>query len=116
MIQYIGRVQRSEYSPVIYDSKVEYLRNILNNGISILESLRSGINNKFDELILAFEGSQFYVSSSETLSAIDCLELQISVEEFKPDVAWQVREVDYISAGSIKTNFSLAFILQYFSQ
>ncbi len=99
LVQYIGRVQRSEHAPVIYDyrdSKIEYLENLFKQRNKYYRKLASaGQLTKPDELILVFNGAQFYINTTEPLFTIYCLDLPIPVEEFKQDTAWKIRVIDY---------------------
>ncbi|HXL57373.1 MAG TPA: DEAD/DEAH box helicase, partial [Chitinophagaceae bacterium] len=99
LVQYIGRVQRSEYSPVIYDyrdQKVDYLDNLFKQRNKHYRKLaKAGQLTRLDELILIFSGTQFYINTAEVLLSIDCLELPIPVEGFKPNIIWKLRVIDY---------------------
>lgn len=97
LIQYIGRVQRSNVTPVIYDYKdyqVEYLDNLFKQRNRYYRKLSSsGHLKKFDELIIIFEADLCYIDQNEF--AIECLDLPLAVESFNPDTVWKIRVLNY---------------------
>ncbi len=99
LIQYIGRVQRSAVTPIIYDYKdyrIEYLANLFKQRNKYYRKLlKADQLSKFDEFILVFKGKEFYISETEKLLSIDCLELPLQVEQFKEDTAWKIRVINY---------------------
>ena len=99
LVQYIGRVQRSPVTPIIYDYKdyrIEYLTNLFKQRNKYYRKLmKAGQLTKFDELILVFKGTEFYINETEEFLSMDCLELPLQVEQFKEDIAWKIRVINY---------------------
>lgn len=99
LIQYIGRVQRSVLTPVIYDyrdGKVEYLSNLFRERKKYYRQLLK--NNKlsrFDELVLVFKEKMFYINETDQLLEINCIDLPLPVEHFIDNIAWKIRVIDY---------------------
>jgi superfamily II DNA or RNA helicase len=97
LIQYMGRVQRSNTAPVIYDYrdyKIEYLDNLYKQRNKYYRKLmHTGQLKKYDELLVIFEKDQFYINANEF--SIECLDLPMAVEEFNPDIIWKLRVLDY---------------------
>ena len=99
LVQYIGRVQRSKYSPIIYDYKdykIEYLLNLFKERNKYYRKLlKDNKLSKFEELILIFKGREFFINETEILLAIDCIELPFPIEAFINNIAWKIRILDY---------------------
>lgn len=120
LVQYIGRVQRSECAPVIYDyrdNKIDYLNNLFKQRNKYYRKLaKAGQLTKLDELVLVFDGNYFYINTSDVLLPINCLDLPDCIEEFKPGIAWRIRVIDYneetgeLFAEIIDYNFSFSSI------
>ncbi|MES2329308.1 MAG: DEAD/DEAH box helicase family protein [Bacteroidota bacterium] len=95
LIQYIGRVQRSPVPPVIYDyrdHKIDYFNNLFRQRNKYYRKLmKSGQLTLLDELVLVFNGVDFYINTTDKLLSIDCLDLPLPVERFKDDVIWKLR-------------------------
>lgn len=99
LIQYIGRVQRSPVTPIIYDYKdyrIEYLTTLFKQRNKYYRKLlKAGQLSKFDELILVFKGTEFYINETEKLMFIDCLEIELPLKQFKEGIAWKLRVIQY---------------------
>lgn len=99
LVQYIGRVQRSPVTPIIYDYRdyrIEYLTTLFKQRNKYYRKmLKSGQLSKFDELILVFKGTEFYINETEKLLSIDCFDLPLPVEQFKEDISWKIRVINY---------------------
>jgi len=99
LIQYIGRVQRSPIKPIIYDyndHRVEYLRTLFKQrNKHYRKLLQIGQVKPFEEMVLQFNGKEFFIESPENSFPIDCLDLPIPIEQFIPDVCWKVRVISY---------------------
>jgi len=57
--------------------------------------MKAGQLKSLDELMLIFNGPSFYVNNSENFLSIDCLDLQLPVQEFKDGVVWKLRVNEY---------------------
>lgn len=99
LIQYIGRVQRSESIPVIYDYRdkhIEFLENQFRQRNKYYRKLlNSGNLNKFDQLLLLFDGDIVMINSADYLLPISCLDIETPIERFKEGVAWLVQVLNY---------------------
>jgi superfamily II DNA or RNA helicase len=107
MIQYLGRVQRTEATPVIYDYRdihVDYLEKLFRQRSRFYQKLlRTGQIQRLDELILIFNEDKVFINTDATILQIDQLDLPIQVEKFKPEVAWKIRVLNYDEeCGEIK--------------
>ncbi|MGI8583984.1 MAG: hypothetical protein ACR2KX_17445 [Chitinophagaceae bacterium] len=98
LIQYIGRVQGSVITPLIYDFRdiqIEYLNNLFKQRNKHYRKLISaGQLRKLDELQLLFNGITFTFNSN-TEFAIDCLDLPLPVENFYPGTIWKLRVLNF---------------------
>jgi superfamily II DNA or RNA helicase len=99
MIQYLGRVQRTEIAPVIYDYRdiqVDYLEKLFRQRSRFYQKLlRTGQIQRLDELTLIFNEDKVFINTDAIILQIDQLDLPIQVEKFKPDVAWKIRILNY---------------------
>ncbi|HTF28767.1 MAG TPA: DEAD/DEAH box helicase [Flavitalea sp.] len=99
LVQYIGRVQRSQVAPVIYDYRdyrIEYFNNLFKQRNKYYRKLmKAGQQVKFDEILLVFQGAGFYVNTDDILLPVDCLDLPLPVEQFMDGVVWKLRINSY---------------------
>ncbi|MCF1715821.1 DEAD/DEAH box helicase [Flavihumibacter sp. RY-1] len=99
LIQYIGRVQRSENIPFIYDYRdkhIEFLENQFRHRNKYYRKLlNSGNLKKFDQLLLLFDGDIVMINSADCLLPISCLDIETPIERFKEGVAWLVQVLNY---------------------
>ena len=99
LMQYIGRVQRGETSPIIYDYRdtyIDYLENLFRQRNRYYQKLlHSGQLKKYDELVLIFNEDKVYINTEASTLPISCLDLPIEAEKFKDDIAWKVRVLNY---------------------
>jgi superfamily II DNA or RNA helicase len=99
LIQYIGRVQRSENIPVIYDYRdthIEFLENQFRQRNKYYRKiLNTGNLKKFDQLLLIFDEDVVMVNSAEYRLPISCLDIETPIERFKDGVAWLVQVLNY---------------------
>lgn len=99
LIQYIGRVQRAEITPVIYDYRdlyVAYLEKQFRQRNHYYKKLvNTGQLQKFDELTLLFNEQTVCINSEDFILPISCLDLPIEVEKFKEDTVWKLRVLNY---------------------
>lgn len=99
LIQYIGRVQRSENIPVIYDYRdthIEFLENQFKQRNKYYRKLLNTRDlKKFDQLLLIFDEDVVMVNSAEYRLPISCLDIQTPIERFKDGVAWLVQVLNY---------------------
>lgn len=108
LIQYIGRVQRSENIPVIYDYRdthIEFLENQFKQRNKYYRKLlNTGDLKKFDQLLLIFDDDVVMVNSAEYRLPISCLDIDTPFERFKEGVAWQVQVLNYnVDTGELMT-------------
>lgn len=105
LIQYIGRVQRSINTPIIYDYRdlyIDYLEKQFRQRNQYYKKLlNAGQLHKFDELLLIFDGQRVYIDSTEYSISINCLELPIEIENFKEGVIWKIRILSYDEDSAI---------------
>ncbi|SEP10300.1 Superfamily II DNA or RNA helicase [Niastella yeongjuensis] len=99
MIQYLGRVQRTEATPIIYDYRdkhVDYLEKLFRNRSRYYQRLlHTGQIQRLDELMLVFNEDKVFINTDATILQIDQLDLPIQVEKFKTEVAWKIRVLNY---------------------
>src|SRR5690606_16523230 len=116
LIQYIGRVQRAEITPVIYDYRdlyVAYLEKQFRQRNHYYKKLmNAGQLQKFDELTLLFNEQTVCINSEHFILPISCLDLPIEVEIFKEDTVWKVRVLNYDEESAELTTE----IMDYFGQ
>ncbi|MBV7533785.1 DEAD/DEAH box helicase [Chitinophaga sp. sic0106] len=99
LIQYIGRVQRSSTSPIIYDYrdiKIEYLEKLFKQRNKYYRKLqKAGQLQQHDELLLLFDGDKVYLDQKNNALPISILDLPFEIKQFKKDVAWRIRILNY---------------------
>lgn len=131
LVQYMGRVQRTEITPIIYDYRdihIDYLEIQFKQRNRFYRALtNAGQIRKFDELILIFNEDKVYVNTEDFVLPISCLELPMDVSRFKGGIVWKLRVlsndeetgqlvteiVDYHANPEIKMSkqYSLQFLL-----
>ena len=99
LIQYIGRVQRTEIIPIIYDYRdinIDYLEGQFRQRNRYYRKLmNAGQIQKFNELTLLFSENAVFVNSDACVLPISCLDLSLEIEKFKEGIAWKVRVLSY---------------------
>ncbi|MEJ7736988.1 MAG: DEAD/DEAH box helicase family protein [Chitinophagaceae bacterium] len=99
LIQYIGRVKRSPVAPVIYDYRdyrIEYFNNLFKQRNKYYRKLmKAGQLTNVDEILLIFQGSGFYINTTDILLPIECIDLPLPVEKFNDDIVWKLRVNSY---------------------
>jgi superfamily II DNA or RNA helicase len=99
LIQYIGRVQRTETTSIIYDYRdihIDYLDNQFKQRNKYYRKLlNAGQLKKFDELLLIFNEDKVWVNTDACVLPISCLDLFVEVEQFREGIAWKVRVLEY---------------------
>ena len=99
LIQYIGRVQRAEITPVIYDYRDKYVayleKQFKQRNRHYKKLLNTGQLQKFDELTLFFNEETVSINSEDFTLPINCLDLPVEVEKFKEEVMWKLRVLSY---------------------
>ena len=99
LIQYMGRVQRTEVTPIIYDYRdihIDYLeKQFRQRNRHYKKLMNTGQIKKFDELTLLFNESTIFVNSDACVLPISCLDLSLGIEKFKEGIAWKVRVLSY---------------------
>lgn len=104
MVQYLGRVQRTEAIPVIYDYRdihVDYLEKLFKQRSRYYQRLlHTGQIQRLDELTLIFNEDKVFINTDVTILQIDQLDLPIQVERFKTETAWKIRVLNYDEENS----------------
>jgi len=99
LIQYMGRVQRTEVTPIIYDYRdihIDYLeKQFRQRNRHYKKMMNTGEIKKFDELALLFNENKIFVNSDVCVLPISCLDLSLEIEKFKEGIAWKVRVLSY---------------------
>jgi superfamily II DNA or RNA helicase len=99
LIQYIGRVQRTETTSIIYDYRdihIDYLDNQFKQRNKYYRKLlNAGQLKKFDELLLIFNQDKVWINSDACILPISCLDLFVEVEYFREGIFWKIRVLDY---------------------
>jgi superfamily II DNA or RNA helicase len=99
LIQYMGRMQRTEVTPIIYDYRdihIDYLEKQFRQRNRYYKKLmNTGQIKKFDELTLLFNENTIFVNSDACVLPISCLDLSLGIEKFKEGIAWKVRVLSY---------------------
>lgn len=99
LIQYIGRVQRSEITPVIYDYRdkhIDFLEQQFRQRNKYYRQLmKTGQLQKFQQLLLMFEGDIVMINTRDFILPISALDIVTPFERFKDGVTWLVRVLDY---------------------
>jgi superfamily II DNA or RNA helicase len=113
LVQYIGRVQRGEGIPIIYDYRdmhIDYLEQQFRQRNRYYKKLlNTGQVAKFDELILILNENRVMVNSAECTLPIICLDLPVEIESFKEAAAWKIRVLQYDE----ETGVMVAEIMDY---
>jgi hypothetical protein len=95
----MGRVQRGEFAPVIYDyrdSGIDYLDKLFLQRNKYYNKLKKKGNLKENqELLLTFNVDTVEVAGSHEILELSALELPGSVQEFRQDVQWLVRVLKF---------------------
>jgi superfamily II DNA or RNA helicase len=98
-IQHIGRIQRGELVPVIYDYRdiyIDYLEKMFRQRNRYYQKLVNARQlQKFDELVLSFNEDKVSLNLGEVTLPISTLDLPDGVEKFKEDIAWKLRVLNY---------------------
>ncbi len=99
LIQYMGRVQRSEFTAIIYDYRdihIDYLeKQFRQRNLHYKKLMNVGQISKFDELTLLFNENVVFVNSDAYVLPISCLDLSIGIEKFKEGIKWKLRVLNY---------------------
>jgi superfamily II DNA or RNA helicase len=99
LIQYIGRVQRTETTCIIYDYRdihIDYLdKQFKQRNKYYSKLLNIGQLKKFDELLLIFNEDKVWVNTDACILPISCLDLSLEIQQFKEDITWKIRVLDY---------------------
>lgn len=99
LIQYIGRVQRTEVIPIIYDYRdihVDFLeKQFRQRNRYYRQLMKTGQLQKFQQLLLMFEGDIVMINTRDVIFPITCLDIATPIEKFKTGIAWLVRVLDY---------------------
>lgn len=99
LIQYIGRVQRSEATPVIYDYRDVnigfYENQFRQRNKHYKKLLNTGSLEKSDYLFLIFSGEKIIINNTDYVLPISCLDIETPIERFKEDVVWLTRVLNY---------------------
>jgi len=99
LIQYIGRVQRNEAAPIIYDYRdinIDYLeKQFIQRNRYYRKLLNTGQIHQYDELHLLFDGTNVFLNSPEYALPISCLDISLEIEKFREGVIWKVRVLAY---------------------
>ena len=99
LVQYIGRVQRNEGCPIIYDYRdtyIDYYEKLFRQRNRYYQKLLHNRQlQRHDELTLIFNEDKVYINSEANVLSITCLDLPIEAEKFKDDIAWKVRVLNY---------------------
>ena len=85
--------------PVIYDYRdyrIEYFDNLFKQRNRYYRKLmKAGQLANLDEILLVFQGAEFYINTTGILLPVDCIDLPLPVEEFKEGVIWRIRANSY---------------------
>lgn len=99
LAQYMGRVQRTEVTPNIYDYRdihIDYLeRQFRQRNRYYKKLMNTGQIRKSDELILMFNENKVFLNSDDYVLPISCLDLSLEIEKFTDGIAWKVRVLSY---------------------
>jgi len=113
LIQYIGRVQRGEASPIIYDYRdinIPYLEKMFQQRNKYYFKLnKAGLLKIHEEYLLNFEDDRFYIGNSINAFPIGILDVGSAIERFKKGVVWKIKILKYIE----DTNTIFAEVLDY---
>lgn len=99
LMQYMGRVQRTEITPIIFDYRdiqIDYLESQFKQRNRYYKKLmNAGQIQKFDELTLIFNENKVFIDSDTCVLPISCLDFPVEIEKFKEEIAWKVRVLNY---------------------
>ena len=99
MIQYIGRVQRSENVPAIYDYRdlnIPHLEKMFQKRNKYYNKLaNSGIIKTHEEYLLRFEEDRFYIGSQTNAYPISVLELGMNIDCFQKGIVWKIKVLKF---------------------
>ncbi len=99
LTQYIGRVQRSENSPAIYDYRdlsIPYLEKMFQKRNRYYRKLAGmGFVKAYEVYTLKFEEDRFYINSQSNAYPISILDLRLDIEHFKKGITWKIRVLKY---------------------
>ena len=95
LVQYIGRVQRGEFAPVIYDYRdyrIDYLENLFQHRNSYYRKLTTqGVLRQDTKLVLMFDSGSVEIPGTGNRLSIKDLDLPDSIERIKDSTFWLVR-------------------------
>lgn len=99
LIQYIGRVQRSENVPAIYDYRdlnIPHLEKMFQKRNKYYNKLaNSGIIKTYEEYLLRFEEDRFYIGCQANAYPISILELEMNIDCFQKGIVWKIKVLKY---------------------
>ena len=99
LVQYIGRVQRSENVPAIYDYRdlnIPHLEKMFQKRNKYYNKLaNSGMIKAYEEYLLRFEEDRFYIGSQANAYPISILELGLNIDCFQKGIVWKIRVLKY---------------------
>jgi len=99
LIQYIGRVQRSENVPAIYDYRdlnIPHLEKMFQKRNKYYNKLaNSGMIKTHEEYLLRFEEDRFYIGNQANAYPISVLELGMNIDCFQKGVVWKIKVLKY---------------------
>jgi superfamily II DNA or RNA helicase len=116
LVQYIGRVQRSEFTPVIYDyrdRKIAYLEKQFKKRNRHYQNLRKqGLLKEHEELILTFDADKAYLNPEDEFLSLDDLGLPEWITALQAGTCWRIRVIHFHEeSGTL-----LADVLNYAAQ
>ncbi len=99
LIQYIGRIERSENAPTLYDYRdlhIPYLEKMFQKRNKYYNKLlKGGKIGTHEEYLLKFEEDRFYIGNHTNPYPISILEIGINIECFKNDIVWRIKVLKY---------------------
>ena len=99
LIQYIGRVQRSENVPVVYDYRdlnIPHLEKMFQKRNKYYNKLaNSGMIKAYEEYFLRFEEDRFYIGGQANAYPISILDLGMNFDYFQKGIVWKIRILKY---------------------
>jgi hypothetical protein len=99
LIQYIGRVQRSENVPAIYDYRdlnIPHLEKMFQKRNKYYNKLvSSGMIKTHEEYLLRFEEDRFYIGNLTSAYPISALELGMNIDGFQKGIVWKIKVLKY---------------------
>lgn len=99
LVQYLGRVQRGEHMPVIYDYRdlnIAHLERMFQKRNRYYQRLtKAGHIKPQEECFLKFEGDRFYLGSQANAYPVSILDLGMEIKRFKDNVIWKVRVLNF---------------------